>query len=76
MSERYRPSKLKRDWAARLAAGEQPRDPRQREIDAQVDFERRQALRSLRGAPLADMLCNHNTPWLSCTICSKPRRRP
>ena len=76
MSERYDPKKLKREWAARIAAGEKPQDPRQREIDRQADFERRQAIGQLRGAPRADVLCTHNTPWLSCTICSKPRSKP
>lgn len=76
MSERYNPKKLKRAWAAQIAAGAKPVDPRQQEIDRQADFERRQAIRQLRGAPRADMLCTHNTPWLSCTICSKPRSKP
>jgi len=76
VSERYNPKKLKRQWAAQIAAGARPVDPRQQEIDRQADFERRQALRQLRGAPRADTLCTHNTPWMSCTICSKPRSKP
>lgn len=76
MSNRYNPRKLKRDWTARLAAGEKPRDPRQAAIDDQAAFERRQAIRALAGTPRADLLCIHNTPWLDCRICSKPRSAP
>ena len=76
MSERYNPRKLKREWAARIAAGEKPHDPRQRAIDDQTAFERRAAIFQLRDAPRADILCTHNTPWLDCRICSKPRSKP
>ena len=76
MSERYSAKKLKREWAARIAQGEKPHDPRQDAIDAQEAFERRRAIQQLRGAPRADMLCHHGTPWLSCLICSKPRTKP
>jgi len=73
MSERYDPKKLKREWAAQIAAGAKPIDPKQQEIDRQADFERRQAIRQLRGAPRADILCRlHNAPWMTCTLCSKP----
>ena len=74
MSERYRPSKLKRDWAARIAAGEKPIDQRQRAVDDQAAFEQRR-VHELHGAPAADVLCIHDTPWLRCIICSKPRSR-
>lgn len=75
MSERYNPRRLKREWAARLAAGERPRDPRQREIERQAEFERRQSLRRLTGAHVV-VPCNHGVPWLDCLVCSTPRSKP
>lgn len=76
MSERYNPRKLKRDWVARLAAGEKPIDARKHAIESQEDFERRRALRSLRGEIRDVVNCRHDMPWLNCTLCSKPRSRP
>lgn len=76
MSDRYDPKKLKRAWAAQIAAGAKPVDPRQREIERQAVFERHSVIRSLRDEPRADVSCKHDVSWLSCTICSKPRSRP
>ena len=33
MSERYNARRLRREWEARVASGEKPRDPRQNEIE-------------------------------------------
>ena len=76
MSDRYNAKRLRREWAARLASGEKPRDLRQDAIDAQAAFERRQAVRVVAGSPRADLLCSHGVPWLDCRACSTPRSRP
>ena len=76
MSERYNARRLRREWEARVASGEKPRDPRQNEIDAQAAFERRRARRTVAGSPRADLLCSHGVPWLDCLACSTPRSRP
>lgn len=75
MSERYNPRKLKREWIARLAAGERPlttADRIREESIRQTEFEQRMRARTLRGAPVV-VHCNHGMSWLDCRICSKPR---
>ena len=75
MSERYDVRKLKREWLARLAAGEKPIDPQDASIRAQHEFEMRRRVEKLEGSrKIVD--CHHGVPWLECRECSKPRRRP
>lgn len=71
MSDRYDVRKLKRDWAARLAAGEKPRSPRSDAIERQTAFEQRTRARLIGARVVVN--CNHNVPWLDCRVCSKPR---
>lgn len=37
---------------------------------------RREGLgKQVQNVPAGTMLCHHNQPWTTCTICSKPVRR-
>ena len=64
MSERYKPSKLKRE---RAALGELPKfEPKPRE---------QTVWRNGKPMILSILLCRaHDQPWQTCSICSKPKR--
>lgn len=71
MSERYNTKRLKREVVGRAfdlkanAAAEAAREE-ERKL--------REVIKKLRGGAVV-VLCMHNSPWLQCRLCSKPRTK-
>jgi hypothetical protein len=68
MSERSKPRALVRE---RIADGNPPTGPLQA-IDRHQKYLRERQEKKLGGSPI---LCNHNVPWVDCTVCSRPVKK-